>query len=453
MKFNFTKGKNNSAQLAIRMGLSLVLALIVGTLFILLRESLIANDKSSLWNIINNILFQDITTEEGKNAFGIFYILGQLFINCLQLIIIPMVFSSIALAMCHISDTKKLGRISSKTLLGFLTTSIFALATACVFGFTAYKLGFFNVHLSTNTTTSVTVSSGSNPLLVILNAVPNNITSVMSNNSMVLSIVFLAVVIGLCINALDEKILVLKNLLIDINNIISVFLGFIITKFSPIAVFVLITRTFAVYGIDHLKPALAYMLVVAIASIIFLVIAYPLFVYLLTRLNPITFMKKVAKVALLGFSAAASSAALSLNEKTTVDELGVDKDIASFVLPLGMTINMNGTAIMQVIAAIFIAASSGYNLTIQNVILIAILALIASIGTPSAPGSSSIILFTVLTGMGYNNEATLIAYSLIIAINRPIDMLITCLNVIGDSATAVVVANSENSLDKETYNS
>ncbi len=321
----------------------------------------------------------------------------------------------------------------------------------------------------------------------------------MTNNSMVLSIVFLAVVIGLCINALGEKILVLKNLLIDINNIISVFLGFIITKFSPIAVFVLVTRTFAVYGLDRLKPALAYMLTVALASVIFLIIAYPLFVYLLTKLNPFIFMKKIAKVALLGFSAAASSAALSLNEKTTVEELGVDKDIASFVLPLGMTINMNGTAIMQfsaaassaalslnekttveelgvdkdiasfvlplgmtinmngtaimqVIAAIFIAASSGYSLTIQNVILIAVLALIASIGTPSAPGSSSIILFTVLTGMGFNNEATLIAYSLIIAINRPIDMLITCLNVIGDSATAVVVANSEGSLDKNIYN-
>lgn len=274
----------------------------------------------------------------------------------------------------------------------------------------------------------------------------------MTNNSMVLSIVFLAVVVGLCINTLGEKILVLKNLLIDINNIISVFLGFIITKFSPFAVFVLITRTFAVYGLDRLKPALAYMLTVTIASIVFLIIAYPLFVYLLTRLNPITFMKKVAKVALLGFSAAASSASLSLNEKTTVEELGVDKDIASFVLPLGMTINMNGTAIMQVIAAIFIATSSGYTLTIQNIILIAVLALIASIGTPSAPGSSSIILFTVLTGMGFNNEATLIAYSLIIAINRPIDMLITCLNVIGDSATAVVIANSEGYLNKEIYN-
>lgn len=451
MKFNFTKGKNKSTELAVRMGISLVLALIIGSAFILLRETLIANDKTSIWNAINNILFQDITADEGRNSLGIFYILGQLFINCLQLIIIPMVFSSIALAMCHISDTKKLGRISSKTLLGFLTTSVFALATACLFGFTAYKLGFFNINISSNVATSVTTASGNNPLIVILNAVPNNIANVMTNNSMVLSIVFLAVVIGLCINALGEKILVLKNLLIDINNIISVFLGFIITKFSPIAVFVLVTRTFAVYGLDRLKPALAYMLTVALASVIFLIIAYPLFVYLLTKLNPFIFMKKIAKVALLGFSAAASSAALSLNEKTTVEEIGVDKDIASFVLPLGMTINMNGTAIMQVIAAIFIAASSGYSLTIQNVILIAVLALIASIGTPSAPGSSSIILFTVLTGMGFNNEATLIAYSLIIAINRPIDMLITCLNVIGDSATAVVVANSEGSLDKNIY--
>lgn len=452
MKFNFTKGKNNSTALAIKMSISLVLALIIGIAFILIRESLISNDKVEIWNTINSILFHDITTDEGRNSLGLFYILGQLFINCLQLIIIPMVFSSIALAMCHISDTKKLGRISYKTLLSFLTTSTFALATACIFGFIAYKLGFFNVHLSTNGATSVTTATGNNPLLVILNAIPNNVANVMTNNSMVLSIVFLAVVVGLCINTLGEKILVLKNLLIDINNIISVFLCFIITKFSPFAVFVLITRTFAVYGLDRLKPALAYMITVTIASIVFLIIAYPLFVYLLTRLNPITFMKKVAKVALLGFSAAASSAALSLNEKTTVEELGVDKDIASFVLPLGMTINMNGTAIMQVIAAIFIAASSGYTLTIQNIILIAVLALIASIGTPSAPGSSSIIFFTVLTGMGFNNEATLIAYSLIIAINRPIDMLITCLNVIGDSATAVVVANSEGCLNKEIYN-
>lgn len=182
MKFNFTKGKNNSTALAIRMSISLVLALIIGTTFILIRESLISNDKVEIWNTINSILFQDITTDEGRNSLGLFYILGQLFINCLQLIIIPMVFSSIALAMCHISDTKKLGRISYKTLLSFLTTSTFALATACIFGFIAYKLGFFNVHLSTNGATSVTTATGNNPLLVILNAIPNNVANVMTNN-------------------------------------------------------------------------------------------------------------------------------------------------------------------------------------------------------------------------------------------------------------------------------
>lgn len=455
MKSRFNKKSTRSAshQLAIKMGLSLLLALIVGTFFIFIREGLISNGKDSIWNLINNMLFQDISTEQGKNAFGIFYIIGQLFINSLQFIIIPMVFSSIALAMCNMNNTAKLGRISSKTLLGFLTLSVFALITASIFGLIAHKLGVFNINIDSAVTTTSQASSGSNPLMVIINAVPNNIASTFSSNSMVLSVVFLAVVTGICINTLGDKVLVLKSLLIDINNIIQVFLNYVITKFSPIAVFVLITRTFAVYGLDHLKPALSYIVVVSITAFVFLVIAYPLYIYLTTKLNPITFMKKISKVALLGFSAAASSAALSLNEKTTVEEIGVDKDIASFVLPLGMTVNMNGTAIMQVIATVFIASSSGYDVSLQNIIIISVLALIASVGTPSAPGSSSIILFSILTGMGYNNEATLIAYSLILAINRPVDMLITTLNVTGDAATALVVANSEGCLDKEIYNS
>lgn len=451
MTFNFIKGKSESTKLAIKMAISLVLAVIVGALFMLLREFLISNDKASIWNFINNLLFQDISTEEGKNSIGIFYILGQLFINCLQLIIIPMVFSSIALSMCHISDTKKLGRISSKTLLGFLATSIYSLIVACLFGFIAYKLGLFSVNINADISSSINTSVSSNPLLVIIDMIPNNISSTFSNNSMVLAIVFLAVVVGLCINSVGDKILVLKNLLVDINNIISVFLNFIISKFSPIAVFVLITRTFAVYGINQLKPALMYMAIVSISSIFVFFTCYPLFIYSFTKLNPMIFIKKFAKVALLGFSAASSSAALSLNEKTTVEELGVNKDIAYFVLPLGMTINMNGTAIMQVIGTIFIAASSGYALNFNNILLIAVFALIASVGTPSAPGASAIILFTVLTGMGFNNSATLVAYSLILAINRPMDMLVTCLNVAGDSATAIVVSNSEGCLDKDIY--
>ena len=441
--------KDNSNALAIRMTIALLLALVVGFLLIFVREKLISSGHGETWTFINAIFFQDISVEEGRNALGLFYILGQLFINSLQLIIIPMVFSSIALAMCHISDTKKLGRLSYKTLLGFLTTSVFALSTASIIGYTVYRFGLFDVTLES--TGNAAVATSSNPLMIILDAVPNNIAVVFSNNSRVLAIVFLAVVIGLCINKLGDDIQVLKKLLEDFSKLINVFLNFIIIKFSPIAVFILITRTFAVYGTEHLKPALVYILTTCFTAILYLVVAYPLYVFLVARLNPVIFIKKIAKVGLLAFSANSSAAALSLNERTTTSELGVDKDIASFILPLGMTINMNGTAITQVVATIFIAASSGYELTFKNIIVIAVLALVASIGTPAAPGASAIILFTILNSMGYNNPATPIAYSLIIAINRPVDMVNTSLNVIGDAATAVVVANSEDALDKDIY--
>lgn len=439
--------QRHSNRLALYMTVALGLAVVVGTLLIFFREYLIAQGKEVLWEQINRLFFVDISTE--ATGIGIFYILGQLFINALQLIIVPMVFSSIAIAMCHISDTKKLGRLSGKTLLGFLTTSVFAIITAGVVGYTVYKLGLFNVALEGNT--NVEVATGQNPLMVIVDAVPNNIFSILTSNARVLAVVFLAVVTGLCINAGGEDIKVLKNILLDINKLINIFLNFIILKFSPVAVFILITRTFAVYGIEHLKPALVYILTTCGTALVYLIIAYPLYVFLTTGLNPFIFMKKIAKVALLGASANSSAAALSLNQKTTVDELGVDKDIAAFILPLGMTVNMNGTAITQVIATIFIAASSGYSIELKNIIVIAILALIASVGTPAAPGASAIILFSVLNSMGYNNPATLIAYSLIIAINRPVDMVTTSLNVTGDAATAVVVAASEGSLDKKVY--
>ncbi|WP_305305852.1 dicarboxylate/amino acid:cation symporter [Romboutsia ilealis] len=433
---------NHANKLAIKMATALIIGLIAGTSFIFLREKLISSGNSDTWTMINNLLFQDITNKEASNAIGIFYIVGQLFINSLQLVIVPMVFTSITLAMCNISDTKKLGRISYKTILGFLGTSLFALILAGIFGLTANKLGLFNVSIDNIASSEGSIAS--NPLLVFVQAIPNNITSVFGENGRVLSIVFLASVTGICINSLGDEILVLKKLLQDINKVI--------TKFGPIAIFVLITRTFAIYGVDHLKPALAYVGTATIALLIFLSFGYALFIYFTTGLNPIIFVKKISKVALFGFSTSSSAATLPLNTKTVVEELGVSEEIASFTLPLGMTINMNGTAIMQVIAAIFIASSSGYDVTVGNILIISLLALISSIGTPAAPGAGAIILFTVLTGMGYQNDAAVLAYSLILAINRPIEMLVTSLNVVGDAATCIYVSKSENNLNEEVYN-
>ena len=171
----------------------------------------------------------------------------------------------------------------------------------------------------------------------------------------------------------------------------------------------------------------------------------------MARVNPKPFMKKMVKVALFGFSTSSSAATLPINKRTVTEELGVNDQIASFVLPLGMTINMDGTAIMQVIAAMFIAASSGYKVTFMSMAVIAVLALIASVGTPAAPGAGAVILFTILTGMGYTNDAALLAYSLILSINRPIEMLVTSLNVVGDASTSVIVAKKENMIDSEVY--
>ena len=442
---------NSSNKLAIKMVVALILGLAAGIGFIVLRENLMGNGNGHIWTSINNILFQDISQEGATSALGIFYIVGQLFVNSLQLVIVPMVFTSIALAMCKISDTKKLGRISYKTILGFLSTSVFALALAGAIGFIIKNLGLFTANVE-NVTAQAGVVSSRNPLLIIVQAIPNNILSAFSTNSSILAVVFIAVVLGLCINYLGDKVKVLKTLLEEVNSIITVFLSFIITKFGPVAIFVLITRTFAIYGVENLKPALVYVVTTLIALLLFLIFGYAIFIAIGARLNPIKFVKKIGKVALFGFSTSSSAATLPLNTKTTVEELGVSADIASFVLPLGMTINMNGTAIMQVIAAIFIATSAGYDVTIANIVVIALLALIASVGTPAAPGAGAIILFTVLTGMGYNNDAAILAYSLILAINRPIEMLVTSLNVVGDAATSVVVAKSEGMLDEEVYN-
>ncbi len=458
-------GTQKHFSLAVKMGTALLGGAIFGIIFLFLREYLVNNGREHIWEFIDILLFSDITLQENSKAIGIFFILGQMFINCLQFIIIPLIFSSIVLAVCRIKDTKKFGRIAAQTISNFLSMYIFALILASVAGFTAYKIGIFKSVVSG--TSEKIISQNINPLTIILNCIPSNIFNVFSTNSQILSIVFLAVVTGMCLNIMEETII--YKFLSEINKIVSIFLTFVIDKFSAPAIFFLITRTFAdkfsapaifflitrtfaIYGTEHLKPVLSYLGVTAITLIIFLILGYPSYIFFKTGLNPIIFMRKISKAALLGTSAASSVAALSLNEKICREELGIDEEVVSFVLPLGMTINMNGTTIMQIIGTIFIASSAGYNITLINLLSIAFLALIGAVGTPSVPSSSTVILFSILNGMGYNNEGVFIIYSLIVAMNRPLDMLATALNVTGDSAAALIISEKENILDKKIYN-
>ena len=439
--------KPNANRLAIQMVVALAAGIIVGLIFMAIRE----NIDPSTWATINNILFQDITAEGAESAIGIFYIGGQLFVRALQVVIVPMVFTSIAMAIGTVSDARTLGRISTKTLLWFLMSTAGGLLLASVVGMIVFDMGLFSVNLDGLSASSGSTSS--NPLIVFLNIVPSNIASVFSSNTEVLAIVFLAAATGLCMNKLGfEKTTTMRRLLQELNDIVTVFLNFVVTKFAPIAIFLLISRTFATYGIEYIRPAIVYMVLTVILLLVYLFGAYPLMVFIGTRLSPKTFLRKIMGVILFGFSTSSSAATLPMNYETCVKRMGVDKQVASFVLPLGMTINMDGTAIMQVVATLFIAGAAGYDVSVGSLIVIALLALVASVGTPAAPGAGAVILFTILSGVGFTGDAALMAYSLILAINRPIEMLVTSLNCVGDSVASLYVAKSEKLLKEDVYN-
>ena len=213
------KNKNSGSLLAKRMAVSLVCGLAAGFAFMMLREKLVASGNSGIWQTINDLLFQDITTEGAERALGLFYIIGQLFIKALQLVIIPMVFTSIALAIGSIADTRTMGRISAKTLFWFLLCSFMALALAGCVGYATYSMGLFNTHIEG--LTEAAGSTGSNPLNVVLNVIPSNIVTAFGSNNAVLSSVFLAVAVGLSMNVLGEsRTATLRRLLGEVNDVV-----------------------------------------------------------------------------------------------------------------------------------------------------------------------------------------------------------------------------------------
>jgi Na+/H+-dicarboxylate symporter len=436
-----------------KMMIALVGGLLVGIAFLLLREQLISSGNEGAWTILNKILFQDITAEDGVSAIGLFYIIGQLFMRGLQLAIVPLVLVSLSLAMCSISSSTKLGRIAGRTLIGFF---LFYVCGAFLAGIVAYAVksaGFFNVTLPSEAVTDAATLDAFNPLATIVNAVPSNIAAAFSSNNSILAVVVVAIIIGLCMNALGEKADPLKKVLESVNEIIQLYLTFLINKVGPIAIFCLISRTFAIYGTEYLAPAAAYIVAAMVTLFVLVVTIYPIGIWVTTKMNPIKFIKKIAKVGVFGFSTNSSAACLPLNTRTCIDELGCSEEITSFVLPTGMTINMNGTTVMHMFAATFIATSAGIDVTPANLATIAFLSICAAMGCPAIPIAGTTLIVTILSGLGWTSDACMIAYALVVAINRPVEMALLPLNVIGDATVNVIVNAKEKELDKEKYNS
>lgn len=436
-----------------KMIIALVGGLIVGLIFMFIRSSMLNSGNDAAWNMINKILFQDITAEDGTAALGLFYIIGQLFMRGLQAAIVPLVLVSLSLAMCSISSSSKLGRIAGRTVLTFIC---FYVCGAFLGGLVAYLMknaGLFNVNLPAEAVTEAATIDAFNPLATIITAVPSNIIESMSSNNSILAVVVVSIVLGLCMNVLGEKTDPLKHVLEAGSEVINYYLTFLIDKVGPVAIFCLVSRTFAIYGTEYLAPAAAYIVGAMLTLFVLVATLYSIGIWLTTRLNPVKFLKKIAKVGVFGFSVNSSAATLPLNTRTCLDELGCSSEITSFVLPTGMTINMNGTTIMHMFAVTFIATSSGIDVTPANLIVVAFLSICAAMGCPAIPIAGTTLIVTILSGMGWTTDACMIAYALVVAINRPVEMALLPLNVIGDAATNVIVNAKEKELDADVYNS
>lgn len=427
--------------------------ILVGSLCLWFRETLVANGNEEVWKWINRILFQDISAEKGFYSLGLLYIIQQLFMRGLQLAIVPLVLSSLSLAMCSMADPKRLGKIAGKTILNYVAFYCVGAFLSVCFSFFVKSMGWFNVNLPAASTSGVATIEAYNPLTTIVAAVPSNIVEVLGSNNSIIAVVVIAAVLGIAMNALGEKASTMKKLMEDLSSIIQIYMDFLINKISPVAIFCMLARTFAIYGIEYVKPTFTYMVATIIMSLVLVVTIYPIGIFLTTRLNPFKFAKKIFKVGMFAAATQSSAATLPLNTKTCVEELGCSKDISSFVLPTGMTINMNGTTAMHIVSIMFIATAAGITLTPAQMITAAFLSICVAMGTPSIPVAGTTLIFVIMSGLGLTSELCMVGYALILAISYLPGMAVITLNVVGDAATNVIVCYKEHELDLDIYNS
>ena len=380
---------------------------------------------------------------------GVFYVFGQWFIRLMQMLVIPLVFCSIVVGAASMSDPKMLGKVGVGTIVMYLCTT--ALAVVIALGLASALQPGVGLDLSKVVSVEPSATSTDQTMTdVLINIVPTNIVSAMADGSM-LQVIFFALVLGFILGRLGKKVATVNRFFTQFNAVMMKMIGLVL-RVAPIGIFCLIARTFANLGIDGMLPMVKFIGTVYLGLALQLLVVYMLLLFLFTRLNPFHFLRKFWPVMVFAFSTSSSNATIPLNMETLEKKVGVDNKVTSFTIPLGATINMDGTAIMQVVATVFIAGCAGYTVTPGQLVVVALLALLASVGTPAAPGAGAVILFTILSGMGFVNDGALLAYSLILAINRPIEMLVTSLNVVGDAVASICVAKSEGLLNEETFN-
>ncbi len=375
---------------------------------------------------------------------GILYIVGNGFIRLMQMLVIPLVICSLICGTMSIGDTKTLGQVGVKTLGFYLATT--ALAITIALGLGILVRPGMGLNITSVESSDVTINQNVNMADTLLNIIPKNIIASMAEGDMLPIIVF-SVFVGIMLAKLGSKAATVSKFFSEFNDVMME-MTITVMKAAPIGVFCMISRTIATIGFDAFIPMLKYMGCVIFALALQCLGVYLLLLFIFTHLNPITFIKKFFPVMEFAFSTSSSNACIPLSIETLKDKLGVSSKISSFTVPLGATINMDGTAIMQGVAVVFIADAYGIELTAGMLGTVIATATLASIGTAGVPGVGLITLAMVLTSVGLPTEGI----ALIMGIDRIIDMIRTAVNVTGDAVCTTIVAKQAGMIDKEIFN-
>jgi len=390
--------------------------------------------KSLIWQIVGAFILAIIAGLIFGNQISVVEPLGDLFLRLIKFIIVPLILSTIIVGVTSTGDIKKLGRLGGKTISYYLVTSFIAISLGLLAGFV------FSPGTGTDlkmTGEEVDVAESEGVVQTILNIIPTNPIESLVNADM-LQIIFFAIFVGIGITMVGEKAEPVKRFFDGFAEIMYKITGMIMTV-VPIGIFGLLAPIVGEYGAAVLLPLIKLIIAMLIACLIHIIIVYSVAVKMLGNMNPGQFLKGIFPAAAVAFSTSSSAGTLPVTMKSAEDNLNVSKETSSFVLPLGATINMDGTAIYQGLAVVFIAQYFGTDLTFAQLATVALIGTLASIGTAGVPGAGMIMLTMVLAAVGLPLEGL----ALVAGIDRILDMMRTSVNIIGDASASVVVDVSE----------
>ena len=375
---------------------------------------------------------------------GVFYVVGNGFLRLMQMLVVPLVFCSLVCGSAAIGDTKTLGKVGVKTLAFYLLTTALAVTVALSLANVinpGIGLNMEDIMAADNAAVTTEVSFAD----TLLNIIPKNPIQGLAEGNM-LQIILFALIIGIILAKLGEKTAVVANFFSQFNEIMME-MTMMVMSLAPFGVFCLIAKTFSGIGFDAFIPLLKYMCGVLLALAVQCFVVYMVMLKLFTGLSPIRFIKKFFPVMAFAFSTATSNATIPLSIDTLAEKMGVSRRISSFTIPLGATINMDGTAIMQGVAVVFASQAFGIPLGIREYIMVIATATLASIGTAGVPSVGLITLSMVFNSVGLPIEGI----TLIMGIDRILDMARTAVNITGDAVCTTVVASQNKELDRDVF--